>query len=410
MSKQFYHCTLKNKFFDTMLNIDYLQLSCQGYVSDLKGFRRERKPYGTRQFNYIDEYYLSDKLFCTVCSKPYSVIINSKLMLIKFSNEFLYYKDKFKLFDNFLQILNVREIKISRLDLAYDFNHFVEYNNPMDLIFDFLGRKIIKKGKAKYTIIGSRENKHTIDYLRFGTNTSDICAYLYNKTKEMSEVKNKPYIRESWRQNGLDLSIPIWRLEYSIKTSSFNIVNQTDGDNIQISYESIKDFEKLKYIYNSLTNKYFQFKRITKDTNITRQPTINLIDIKTTKGTVYTEHISSDATRADKVFIRKTESLITTNDTLTQSDKQQLKSILLSFIIGKDMLDFYEERIKGTLTEDIKQYRKLYNQNVNSVIDSIIGQKCLEIDYQQNNHQQQQITHYQQYMRQPLNHKLRTNE
>jgi len=331
-------------------------------------------------------------------------------MLIKFSNEFLYYKDKFKLFDNFLQILNVREIKISRLDLAYDFNHFVEYNNPMDLIFDFLGRKIIKKGKAKYTIIGSRENKHTIDYLRFGTNTSDICAYLYNKTKEMSEVKNKPYIRESWRQNGLDLSIPIWRLEYSIKTSSFNIVNQTDGDNIQISYESIKDFEKLKYIYNSLTNKYFQFKRITKDTNITRQPTINLIDIKTTKGTVYTEHISSDATRADKVFIRKTESLITTNDTLTQSDKQQLKSILLSFIIGKDMLDFYEERIKGTLTEDIKQYRKLYNQNVNSVIDSIIGQKCLEIDYQQNNHQQQQITHYQQYMRQPLNHKLRTNE
>lgn len=149
------------------------------------------------------------------------------LGMFKITNKFLYQYDLKKYVENMLEDLRIYFRSITRLDISVDFQKFSNGGDPEMFIRDFLGGKLIKKGRSvKYKTQGGtptmsekqERKKMTHDYLSFGLESSEVQSKIYNKSQEMRDVKVKNWIVENWQRNGWDESQgDVWRLEFSLK-------------------------------------------------------------------------------------------------------------------------------------------------------------------------------------------------
>lgn len=248
---------------------------------------------------------------------------------------------------------------ISRLDLCYDCNDFVGGMSPRRLINSFLSGRFLKNGQPSYTLQGdtmsdkrdqlvdaiigalreqspenendtkrilqsvvnerikrtddsrctlrgSAKNVRDINYISFGSRSSAVCTYMYNKTKELREVKEKPYIRQLWKLNGIDDSRDVWRVEISIKSDAKTLLKTDTGEIFTISTDMLKlqaDIESLFYIY---ADKYFDFRINDLTKNKSRMKSVSIfkhMPVITTRPVRLT--LRQDVTKADKIFLRK---------------------------------------------------------------------------------------------------------
>lgn len=116
---------------------------------------------------------------------------------------------------------------ITRADICVDFldGTFTVDGSSVscnDFIRDYLSGTWWKIGAAKIQAFGEefKDGKH-YHALKFGSPTSMVSTKLYNKTLEMSQVKIKPWIVETWvaaglLQNEQDMAT-VWRLEFSVQ-------------------------------------------------------------------------------------------------------------------------------------------------------------------------------------------------
>lgn len=192
---------------------------------------------------------------------------------------------------------------ISRVDLCCDFNFFAHCLRPTDFIQRYLrqGSSLSKDvqywrvGRNKYHVIGVKDAKmkdngafsavcteHAFEYLRFGSRSSGVCVYLYNKSRELDELGHKKYIRDLWRQGGLEDNedTPVFRLEISVNThgtgykkakSVEDVREYKDAATLEKRYLkpynfsrlALSDFDsqaELENIFWGYASKYFRFK------------------------------------------------------------------------------------------------------------------------------------------------------
>lgn len=340
-----------------ILNIDWLQLYCLGGITPKAGYEIKRLEYSTRIFMYIDEIYINKKKICTATHTPFSPVLDQKMVIIKFENYLLYVRNFWLVVDNLLSDFNLIYKSISRLDVAVDFNTFYKKRNVQNFLNEFLKNNVRKIGKADYKLQGCQKTSHIVDYLRFGGNNSEVSAYIYNKTKELNEVKMKSYIVDMWRCSGLNIDAGVWRLEFSIKSSAIKILDKSDGDLKDISLENIKSKVFLEKMYMALVEKYFCFRENTGKSNVTREKKIVLFYNNFKEIERYFVRNLGDATRADKIFIKKLEQ---SNCELREAKKcysdEQL-NILFDFIVEKGLEDFYLSKIRGEVSERLLLYK-----------------------------------------------------
>ena len=148
--------------------------------------------------------------------------------------------------------------------------------------------------------------------MKFGSPTSNISYYLYNKSKELREVKNKPWIIDTWALNNLNNDKDIWRLEFSIKKMKKDATNMDDGTNISLSSLALFIRENFECIIKYLIQKLWKFSTLHNwsiQKNKSRCITIDFFkfDIQNIDLIRYSEKITSN--RMDKIFIKKLESL-----------------------------------------------------------------------------------------------------
>ena len=297
--------------------------------------------------------------YATILSNPVSSVIDRRGCLVKVSNRELYQPDFSITFVNFLSLYGFKYKSISRLDLCYDCNSFVGGMSPRRLINSFLSGRFLKNGQPSYTlqgdtstdkreqltdsvvgairqanpenetelrrviqsvvnerikrtddsrctVRGSARSVRDINYISFGSRSSSVCSYMYNKTKELREVKEKPYIRQLWKLNGIDETQDVWRVEISIKADAKTLLHTETGELFTLSTDMLKlqtDIESLFYIYAA---KYFNFKinDLTKNKNrmrsvpiFERMPTITIRPVRLT--------LRQDSTKSDKIFLKK---------------------------------------------------------------------------------------------------------
>lgn len=333
--------------------------------------------------------------YATILTNPVSSVIDRRGALVKLSNRELYQPDFSDTFVNFLSLYCLKFKSISRLDLCYDCNDFSGGMSPRRLINSFLSGKFLKNGQPSYTlqgdtttdkreqltdailgainraspetdnemrnviqsvinerikrsddsrctVRGSVSNIRDINYIAFGSRSSSVCSYMYNKTKELREVKEKPYIRQLWKENGIDDNRDVWRVEISIKSDAKTLLKTETGEIFTLSTDMLKlqaDIESLFYIYAA---KYFDFRinDLTKNKSrmkpvpiFERMPTITTRPIRLT--------LRQDSTKSDKIFLRKLVNIEVEIPHPTEQFIDALRIVQCEFVFAKNLAHYY---------------------------------------------------------------------
>lgn len=332
------------------ITIDWLSLWCKAETGQFQqvqtaetdllhpinyGYKKE--DHGTRQFRELWTISVEGGELCEVQAVPCSGILAADCVMVKFSNRLLYTPLLWYFVDAFVRDHHLTIKNVSRCDICADFLTFAHEYDPVQFITDFLSSKIRRVGRGTsggaYFQHGAYKEKKTgfshsftnYNGLSFGSHSSAARVYLYNKTLELEQVKNKPYIRDFWRVNGLvefetdpktgkTKQRPVWRLEVSIKSKATEFKNKTTGDKVEIN-TGILRAETLPNIlvesgHLSLTSVYFAFVRqlfkfiVNRDgiTNVSREKPIELFEGKPLVQRA-TLREKSCSTRSDKILI-----------------------------------------------------------------------------------------------------------
>ena len=288
-----------------IISIDYLTLYVQLSIrKKIDGFEFRVQKYNSKHFAKIAHIYLHDIKVATIEYQPHSSILDSRSGLIKIENHILYQKSMFHVIDLIMDYLGAKVISISRLDICADFEKFNNNLEPKKLIKNFMTEKYLRNGRGKYTIIGNQKNVQDVEYLRFGSKSSAVNVYLYNKSIEMEDVKHKAHIAELWKQNDIGKDKQVWRLEVSLKSEAMTYVDDDSGEYFKLNLEHLKDNKFIKKLYYSLIQKYFEFRKNDGTKNKSRMKKVDLFDQD--KMTYKRIKITNepDYTRRDKVLLK----------------------------------------------------------------------------------------------------------
>ena len=299
----------------SVIGIDWLQLYCKiepNFLDQKSKYTLKLEEFQTRQFKKVVSIYEKNDHIATIVYEPHSKMLAANGSVIKIENKYLYQANLKACIDNLLKELQLTLLNVTRIDYYIDFNRFVSGVNPDEFIKQFIEGKICKTGKSKFQLVGSVKKFFTYDYLKFGQKSSDICYYLYNKSKELNEQKNKPWIRDSWK-NVLEENSTTWRLEFSIKGTCKELVSLDTGEKIT----SLKSLELLrlstiKKFLSMLLNKYWSFatkENFEADKCISRVKKIEFFNLGIAKYILTRITEKKPSNRMDKVFIKKLLSL-----------------------------------------------------------------------------------------------------
>lgn len=278
--------------------------------------------YGTQVYQFTEYYQINEKDVAVLTYAPRSSALVHDTGIIKVLNEYLYTEDIYTLVNNILEDWGLVALSVSRLDICADFHRFVDYAVMDDFFEDFLSCKIWRIGKGKFKVIGKERRRlqddtfavqgvqsarHSFQYIRFGGNTSDISAYLYNKSLEFKEVKEKNYIKEMWRQNGLDDDKDVWRLEFSLKGNAVKIIDEVTGEVYFDKLEIVKDDNLIRRLYATLYGRYFDFRVNDGQQRKDRMKKCNLLKLNDMPFKLSKFVLSPDTTIGDKRLITSME-------------------------------------------------------------------------------------------------------
>jgi hypothetical protein len=228
-------------------------------------------------FQKVKSITLAGEKVATLMYTPHSAILHPALCLLKFENKILYCSDANAIIQLTITELALSNVKISRVDIYTDFRYTLYCLEPETLIHHFIEDKILKIGRSKFALHGDKTLRNELSYLRFGGHSSMISVYMYNKTKELNEVKNKIYIRQLWSETGFETERDVWRIEFSI-----NPQGECINDKIKNTIRGIKLADALRpeiicSIFSSCMQINFQFRKNTNTIRKDRMPHIEIL-------------------------------------------------------------------------------------------------------------------------------------
>ncbi len=328
------------------ISVDWLQLFCDASEAvEAPGYLYNVESYGTSNFKKITNISLNREPFCSIASEPTSSFMPANSCIVKFKNRLLYSHDFIVQIQVFLEFSNLKVKGITRLDIAVDFNNFFDSLSPHTFIRRFLKSTYLKNGRGTFTVIGEQKFMNNYQYLRFGSKTSDVSVYLYNKTIELRQVQDKPYIKNRWKVYGIDTNVDVWRLEVSIKSQACKFVDLESGEMIKINWERLQDHDYLYNVYYSFINQNFSFKINDGFLNKSRMKNLRLFD---DSRSIYKRIKLPEVTgsnQSDKVFLKKLY-LLDKELRGMKNENQLFGKILLDKVAANVSLDRWVEKNK----------------------------------------------------------------
>lgn len=265
----------------------------------------------TRHFRQIHYIYAPDgDEVGYVAHDPHSGILEADTGLFKLNNKYLYQMAFKQFVIGLLNDLGMTFKSFSRIDLALDFQKFSNNLSPANFMKYYISDKYLKLGKTQGALHfkeGSSKGKK-YETLKFGSKTSDIQYYLYNKSEEMRCNKKKQWIEDNWRANGYDGDGDVWRLEYRITKTNKGVykLNEDTGElDLFFDMTDINCIDNIQELYKHLFTKYFSFVRNEKKSRKDRCKPLHLFgsDLKL-KGVSIKLSEHKEADRASRIFAK----------------------------------------------------------------------------------------------------------
>lgn len=345
-----YTVTMERKEYPYVISLDWLSVFCHclnplWYKATGPDCNYDIRilPYNSRQFSKIYEIYdRSGQPFAVVSTTPFSAMLNPKSAMIKLENRVLYAANCVNRLMDFMKAYSFQYRNISRIDVCHDSNFLASGFRHKTLIDGFLKNKYEKVGQCNYTLQGSDGKQHEYSYIRFGSRSSGVCAYIYDKTKELREVKNKPYIIKEWERQGINTELPVWRMEISIKTDSTNMLNLETGQYFRLSPDMVLMQEQIEKLFQIYSDKYFHFVRNKgqkKKQNMSKLDVFHWNCLATTK--VKTVTIEKDSGRMQKIMINMLDGINRSESEFTEEVRNASITVKKAYIESYGMHKFY---------------------------------------------------------------------
>lgn len=353
------------------ISVDWLQVYCncnyfleeEGKRAALCRFWYKRRDIGTSLWKDVYEVYEHKLHVATICANPRSSVMQRNGCTLKLENRVLYSMRYMELLEAIMKDFGMRYVGISRMDICYDCNVLKDGLSVRKFLSDYVTAApfqeghIVRNGSRKFAMHAkrSRTGVMEINSMRWGSQASDIGAYCYNKSLEMLEVKEKPWILEVWEKNGLRHEVnnvawralsdaqrkykvesgdssdyvhnDVWRFEISIKAHGKDILNIETGELFKLSTEylsSQKNIERIFYIYAA---KVFDFRCSKGQSTIREYPKMDIFE-RHQEGAIssrpYKVSVFLDSGRAEKMCYNK---LLKLSEQYTDLSSAQLVSM-----------------------------------------------------------------------------------
>lgn len=282
------------------INIDWLEVYClesneffpldaDFYIQH--GFDVRQREYGTRVWGEMFTIMGTDgERLLEVRRAPKSAsglandgILDPRACHIRLCNRTCYYSDAVDKLRIFLYSWKYDVVRISRIDIALDFERFDYGDDPTKFLKRYLEDKYSKINQANIAAHGRDGwDGRSWNSISWGSQTSQISTKFYNKSLELQQVSDKPYIRQAWQAAGLvddwvhmtkttrDGAIytpTIWRVEFAIKSGTRNWFIMENQNGKKVQKQSVRNTlamydtkPKLLDMFFSLAEHYFHFK------------------------------------------------------------------------------------------------------------------------------------------------------
>ena len=330
---------------EKIINIDWLSFFCQcGDIVNFDNYTLEEKKYGTQIFEKVADVIKYNEVVATVLWQPRSEILPKDSAMIKINNRQLYNGKWYQIFSDIADNWFCHHFKISRIDICADFLTFKNGLHPQTLISNFLTQKFVKVGRGKFKVMGSQKKYINYQYLRFGSGSSDISTYLYNKSAEMREVRDKPYIRKQWENLNNKNNLDVWRLEFSLKGKSLKIVDTIDGNYMIDNFKVLKDKEVISNIFSFMVNKYFSFVIPENQKNKSRWKKIKLFDNEDCNYKIVDFSLFSDTTKKHKVFLTNLVALEQEMRAMKSYARDIIQCVAMDYAEEHNLIDYMERK------------------------------------------------------------------
>lgn len=362
--------------FPYVINCDWLQVYAEDknetYLDDIYNgkslYTFEKLPHSSRHFSEIWNVYNEDNdLYCVIQRKPFSNILSKCGAVLQLVNRELY-KDNFVTpFLYFLERHHFRFKSISRIDISFDFHLLYNGLKPESLIKGIMLGKYLKNNQSKvkwnFSSIANVGKPMVCNSCSFGSLNSAVSTKLYNKSLELKEVKQKPYIIESWILNGLNPDNDVWRIEITIKSDASKSINLSTGEIFRLTPNNVKLHSDLEDVFFSYAAKYFAFKHNDGKKNKTRMKDLQIFPTER-KPTIYPIRITeeSDSTRSDKIFLKKLHHLHKEIPTHDFEVEQAINVISDAFSRGKRLMEYRNTKILNIERKDLNIDDNILNE------------------------------------------------
>lgn len=347
------------------VSVDWLQVYCLNNLSDVplsgyglcRSFTAKKLDRVTPLWTEVYEIRYGDIEVAEYCRFPRSSAMNAKGCTIKLHNRVLYSAQFIELLKSIIAFLDVQYIGVTRLDLCYDCNFLHGHRSVHDFLFQYFvhapycSGHIIRNGSRKVQINATRttHGATTISAMRWGSKSSAVGAYCYNKSLELLEVHDKPWIRDAWEKAGLIndydadswnklddrekcqkiehgsssdyVKTAVWRFEISIKSEGRDIINLATGQLFRIDLSYLTTQEHVEKLFYTYASKYFDFRESTGQTEIRNYPKMCIFEV-TGNAELKPIHINkcADTGRTEKIAANKLKKLAATYSDLTTQD------------------------------------------------------------------------------------------
>lgn len=236
------------------VNLDWVEVYCTESAGNFphdaqyfveRGFHVHEREYGTRQYEQMFTLLDKDNLgFVEIRRKPVSGTMASRVKgifspyscHIKLCNRYCYHPDAVNIFSRFLIEHGYTVERLFRLDLCMDFEKFDYGDDPKKFLQRYIAGRYSKINQGNISAHGAdRWESRDWNSVSWGAPKSMVSTKFYNKTLELHQAKDKPYIRYAWYCAGLvddwinltkvapdgsTYKPEIWRLEFSIRSSA----------------------------------------------------------------------------------------------------------------------------------------------------------------------------------------------
>lgn len=292
------------------INLDWLQVYCQGdeiCTDEIRygntTFRVELTGKETIQFKKLYYIYIGEQKVAEIQQVPRTKIIKPRATIVKLENQILYCNQYVQILHQIIKACKLQFKGLTRVDVALDCQELADHQSVEALLQDTIRLRETEEGfiynsaycHSTYHVQLSNKAGSRITGAKWGSPRSAVNVYCYDKTLELIEKKDKPWIRDVWQMNGIDylysddelaamtnkqkkklarrtglqdyVKKPVWRFEISIKAEGKDCIRLETGEIFTLSLNDLANNQGVRELFISYAEKYFDFRKNTGQEN-----------------------------------------------------------------------------------------------------------------------------------------------